>query len=163
MEFPTLWIITKVPIGKFVGICFVLWGADVALMAAAHNFAGLAAIRFFLGIFEAAMLPCMLIINSMWYRKEEQPLRTALWYNTFAGIFGGILSYAIGHIKSSLPTWKVSNSIHSHLTTGALIIPEISLLLYPADPRTLRSVLDHLRHLWLCYCHRRVPSAIRST
>lgn len=107
MEFPTLWLVTKVPIGKFVGVCFMLWGMDVALSAATHNFAGIATIRFFLGIFEAAMLPCMLVINSMWYRREEQPLRTAFWYNTFAGVFGGILSYAISHIHGPLPVWKV--------------------------------------------------------
>ena len=54
------------------------------------------------------MLPCMLVINAMWYRREEQPLRTAFWYNTFAGVFGGILSYAIGNIQGSLSAWKVS-------------------------------------------------------
>jgi MFS family permease len=67
----------------------------------------LATVRFFLGIFEAAVLPCMMLLNPMWYRKEEQPLRTAFWYNTFAGVFGGILSYAIGGIDGSLATWKV--------------------------------------------------------
>lgn len=102
-----MWLITKLPIGKYIGVCLWLWGAAVCLMAACHNFAGLATIRFFLGIFEAALLPCMMVINSMWYRREEQPLRTALWYNTFAGIFGGILSYGIGNIHGSLATWKV--------------------------------------------------------
>lgn len=76
-------------------------------MAVCDSFASLAVVRFLLGVFEAAMLPCMMIINSMWYRREEQPLRTAFWYNTFAGVFGGILSYAIGQIDSELSTWKV--------------------------------------------------------
>jgi len=50
----------------------------------------------------------MLILNSKWYRREEQLLRTAFWYNTFAGVFGGVLSYAIGKINGPLATWKVS-------------------------------------------------------
>jgi MFS family permease len=104
---PSVWLMTKVPVGKYIGVCLVLWGITLCLMSVCHNFAGLATVRFFLGIFEAAVLPCMMLLNPMWYRKEEQPLRTAFWYNTFAGVFGGILSYAIGGIDGSLATWKV--------------------------------------------------------
>ncbi|KAJ0342841.1 hypothetical protein COL922a_000665 [Colletotrichum nupharicola] len=123
MELPSLWLITKVPIGKYISACLILWGAAICLMAACHNFAGLATIRVLLGIFEAALLPCMLVLNSTWYRREEQPLRTALWHNTFAGVFGGILSYAIGNIKGSLSTWKYIFIIYGSVTifTGFII------------------------------------------
>ncbi|KAF3810204.1 putative transporter [Colletotrichum gloeosporioides] len=123
MELPSLWLITKVPIGKYISACLILWGAAICLMAACHNFAGLATIRVLLGIFEAALLPCMLVLNSTWYRREEQPLRTALWHNTFAGVFGGILSYAIGNIKGSLSTWKYIFIIYGAVTifTGFII------------------------------------------
>ncbi|KAL9948390.1 hypothetical protein ACHAQF_006757 [Verticillium nonalfalfae] len=119
MELPNLWLMTKLPIGKYVGVCLVLWGASLCFMALCHNFAGLATIRFLLGVFEAALLPCMMIVNSMWYRKEEQPLRTAFWYNTFAGVFGGILSYAIGQIDGSLATWKYIFIIYGAVTVLA--------------------------------------------
>lgn len=88
------------------------WGVSVGLLAVCHNFAGLAVIRFLLGAFEACMLPCLILVNSTWYRREEQPLRTAFWANTFAGVFGGILSYAIGRIDGNLPTWKVKTSFY---------------------------------------------------
>lgn len=107
MEFPTLWLITRFPVGRYVGICLTLWGVCLCLLAICHNFAGLAAIRFILGVLEAATLPSMMLINAMWYLSDEQPLRTALWHNTFAGVFGGILSYGIGKIEGSLSTWKV--------------------------------------------------------
>lgn len=110
MEFPNIWLIKKLPIGKFMGACLVAWGTCLCLLAACHNFAGLATIRFLLGIFEASLLPCLLLVNTYWYRREEQPLRTAFWYNTFAGVFGGILSYAIGHINGALATWKVRST-----------------------------------------------------
>ncbi|KAL0941808.1 major facilitator superfamily transporter [Colletotrichum truncatum] len=124
MELPSLWLITRVPIGKYIGACLVLWGAAICLMAACHNFAGLATIRVLLGVFEAALLPCMLVLNSTWYRREEQPLRTALWHNTFAGVFGGILSYAIGNIKGSLATWKYIFLIYGAVTilTGFVVL-----------------------------------------
>ncbi|KAM0704485.1 hypothetical protein Q7P35_008719 [Cladosporium inversicolor] len=106
MEIPSVWLMAKVSVGKYIGVCLVLWEITLCLMSVCHNFAGLATVRFFLGVFEAAVLPCMMLLNPMWYRKEEQPLRTAFWYNTFAGVFGGILSYAIGGIDGSLATWK---------------------------------------------------------
>ncbi|KAM0427806.1 hypothetical protein ACHAPT_007263 [Fusarium lateritium] len=119
MEFPNLWLMTKIPIGKYVGACLTLWGGCLCFMALCHNFAGLATIRFLLGVFEAAVLPCMMIINSMWYLRHEQPLRTAFWYNTFAGVFGGILSYAIGQINGSLSTWKYIFLIYGATTVLA--------------------------------------------
>lgn len=108
MEIPNMWLISRFPLGRYMGACLFAWGACLACLAACHNFAGLATIRFLLGAFEASTLPCLLLINSRWYRREEQPLRTAFWANTFAGVFGGILSYAIGKIDGDLSTWRVS-------------------------------------------------------
>ena len=130
MEIPSVWLITKVPVGKYIGVCLVLWGITLCLMSVCHNFAGLATVRFFLGVFEAAVLPCMMLLNPMWYRKEEQPLRTAFWYNTFAGVFGGILSYAIGGIDGSLATWKVRSchiprGTYGHSDNDAVYLPDL--------------------------------------
>lgn len=43
----------------------------------------------------------------MWYRGEEQPLRLVTYYcmNGVAGIFGGLLGYAVGNITTGLPQW----------------------------------------------------------
>lgn len=72
------------------------------------NAGGLLAVRFILGICEAPVAPGLTIIISMWYKRSEQPLRHAAWFlgNTFAGIVGGLLAYAIGHIET-IPSWKV--------------------------------------------------------
>ncbi|KAL3469400.1 major facilitator superfamily domain-containing protein [Aspergillus californicus] len=133
MEFPNLWIITKVPIGKYMGGCLIAWGVCLCLMAACSNFAGVATIRFLLGVFEAGMLPCLLLVNTRWYTREEQPLRTAFWYNTFAGVFGGILSYGIGHINGSLPTWNYIFIIYGSVTIVAGILFTIAM---PDNPAT---------------------------
>ncbi|VUC32033.1 unnamed protein product [Clonostachys rosea] len=116
MEFPNLWIIYKFPAGKYMGSCLAAWGLCLGLLAACHNFTGLAIIRFLLGAFEASILPCLLLVNATWYRREEQPLRTAFWANTFAGVFGGILSYAIGRIDGNLSTWKYIFIIYGVIT-----------------------------------------------
>ncbi|EKG12354.1 Major facilitator superfamily [Macrophomina phaseolina MS6] len=126
-EFPTLWLLPKIAIGKYIGFCLFCWGLCLCCMAACHNFDGLATVRFLLGVFEAGILPALMMMNSMWWRREEQPLRTALWYNTFAGIFGGILSYAIGKINGSLPTWKYIFLIYGAVTMGYGILVFIAL------------------------------------
>jgi MFS family permease len=43
-----------------------------------------------------------------WYTRKEQPLRIGLWYTANgAGIaLGGLLGYAIGHIRGALPSWR---------------------------------------------------------
>jgi MFS family permease len=161
MEIPSVWLMTKVPIGKYIGVCLVLWGITLCLMSVCHNFAGLATVRFFLGVFEAAVLPCMMLLNPMWYRKEEQPLRTAFWYNTFAGVFGGILSYAIGGIDGSLATWKVRSTGNPYFVSRTSDI----LIVYLSDLWCNDRVMRRGGLLWLArLAHKSmVPLSRRET
>lgn len=77
------------------------------LTATAFNAGSLLANRFFLGVTEASIAPGLTIVVSMWYKRSEQPLRHAAWFlgNTFAGIFGGLVAYGIGHVETMAP-WK---------------------------------------------------------
>ncbi|RTE69741.1 hypothetical protein BHE90_015878 [Fusarium euwallaceae] len=142
MEFPNLWIIYKFPAGKYMGACLMAWGISLGLMSVCHNFAGLAVIRFLLGVFEASILPCLILVNSTWYRREEQPLRTAFWANTFAGVFGGILSYAIGRINGSLSTWKYIFIIYGSFT---LVVGIAVFFLLPSSPAQAWFLNDELK------------------
>lgn len=74
---------------------------------ACSSFAGLATVRFFLGLFEAVVNPGFILVTAMWYRQQEQPLRLEIYYctNGVAGMVGGLLGYAIGHISTGLPQW----------------------------------------------------------
>jgi MFS family permease len=67
------------------------------------------AVRLLLGAAEAAVAPGFALIVSMFYRRDEQPLRQGIWFagNCIANIIGGLISYGIGHIGSSLATWRV--------------------------------------------------------
>ncbi|KAK8090609.1 hypothetical protein PG994_000114 [Apiospora phragmitis] len=80
-----------------------VWGVLLITTPACTNFAGIAANRLLLGIFEAVVNPGFVLVMSMWYRGTEQPLRLVTYYsmNGVAGIFGGLLGYAIGHIHTS--------------------------------------------------------------
>lgn len=79
VEYPTNWIIQRVPIAKYLGANIVLWGAVLALHSACHNFAGLVTVRILLGIFEAVCQPSFVLLSSMWYKRDEQAATVTYW------------------------------------------------------------------------------------
>jgi MFS family permease len=75
-------------------------------MPACHNWAGLMAVRFFMGMFEAIIVPGISLLIAGWYKKEEQPPRNALVFAAASSVFNGFLSWLIGHIPDSAPLAK---------------------------------------------------------
>lgn len=65
-EYPWMWLVQKTAMGKIVGCCVLVWGSVLMATAACSNFAGLAACRFFLGMFEAPITTCFMMIVAMW-------------------------------------------------------------------------------------------------
>lgn len=54
-EWPAMFLLSRLPIVLYVGVTIVIWGGVNMCMAAVHNFAGLAAARFFLGFSEGRL------------------------------------------------------------------------------------------------------------
>ena len=122
-EYPSNYLMQKFPIGKYLTINFILWGKSqgihhyimytdlfvgivLACSSAATNFAGLAACRFFLGVFEAPLNPGLIVITSSWWKNEEQARRVGLWYSSagFVNVIVVLIFYGIAHIHvSDLP------------------------------------------------------------
>lgn len=103
-------LIVKVPHRILMPALCLGWGIAQTCMAACHNFGGLMAARFFLGLFEAGCLPLFSIITTHWFRRAEQPIRVAAWYSTngLATIAASALSYGLGHIPSKvLESWQI--------------------------------------------------------
>lgn len=65
---------------------------------AAQNFAGEAAARTFLGVFEASVNPGTMLLFSMYYECDEQPLRMGIWIGAggLGYVVAGIASFGIG-------------------------------------------------------------------
>ncbi|WOO79258.1 putative transporter [Vanrija pseudolonga] len=104
------YIIVRVPARTLMTVLCFGWGTAQACMAASHNFGGLMATRFLLGLFEAGCLPLFSVLTAQWYRRSEQPLRVAAWYSTngLATIFAALLSWALGHVKSDkIHEWQL--------------------------------------------------------
>ena len=80
---------------KLVFVSLVLWGACAALTGVVTNIPSLMAIRFVLGVVEAAVMPAMLIYISNWFTKSERSRAntflilgnpvTVLWMSVVSG------------------------------------------------------------------------------
>lgn len=66
VEYPTNWLIQRVPIAKYLGLSICAWGTVLCLHAVCTNFVGLVTVRTFLGIFEAVCQPAFVFLSSMW-------------------------------------------------------------------------------------------------
>ncbi|KAI9751504.1 MAG: hypothetical protein M4579_006040 [Chaenotheca gracillima] len=127
-EYPTNLLLQRLPLAKYSATNIVLWGLVLCCMAATDNYGGALAVRFFLGVFEAAVTPGFALFTSQWYTKKEQGTRTGIWFsfNGFAQIFGGVIAYAIAiGVKksgSSLAPWKIIFLVFGLLTAGIGVI-----------------------------------------
>ena len=103
------YIISRVPVGKYLGFSITAWGVVLACHAACRNFAGLLVVRTLLGLFESACQPAFVVLSAMWYRREEQNSRVTYWYmiNGAQQIVGGLLAYCFSLITSGpLYSWQ---------------------------------------------------------
>ncbi|KAK2762293.1 hypothetical protein FQN54_001303 [Arachnomyces sp. PD_36] len=102
VEYPTNWIIQRVPIAKYLSINIMLWGMILALHSVAKNFTGIIILRTLLGIFEACCQPSFVILSALWYKREEQTAAVTYWYMMNGGqqIVGGLLAYCFTLINS---------------------------------------------------------------
>ncbi|KAH7367781.1 major facilitator superfamily domain-containing protein [Plectosphaerella cucumerina] len=116
-EYPWIFLAQKTRLGKVVSACVLSWGAVLMLTALCKDFPGLAACRFFLGIFEAPITTCFMMMVSMWYVRSEQPFRAGIFYccNGIGSMMGGLLSFAIGQINT-FPVWRAVFLICGGLT-----------------------------------------------
>ncbi|KAE9984708.1 hypothetical protein EG327_004919 [Venturia inaequalis] len=110
VEYPTNFLIQRLPVAKYLSINIMLWGSVLALHAACKNFASLVAVRTLLGIFEAVCQPAFLILSSMWYKRDEQAQIVTYWYMMNGGqqIVGGLLAYCFSLIPKGGPikSWQ---------------------------------------------------------
>lgn len=145
-EYPTSRLLQRLPLGKYctlvrigtqVLLCvltslaafnIIMWGIVLSCFAAVENYSGAIAIRFFLGVFEAAVTPGFALFTSQWYTKKEQGLRTSIWFsfNGFAQIFGGAVAYgiAVGSRKHGtlIEPWKLIFLVTGLLTTAVGVL-----------------------------------------
>jgi len=87
-------------------ICF---GSMTLLVAAAQNFSGIMALRWFLGMAEGGFFPLVIYYQTMFYRRGELARRLAIFYagSNIANAFSGLLAFGVFQIPNgTFHSWR---------------------------------------------------------
>ncbi|KAI4592461.1 hypothetical protein KJ359_011158 [Pestalotiopsis sp. 9143b] len=137
-EFPTGYLMQRLPTAKYLGANVILWGLMVALTAAAKNWAALVTLRVLLGCFESAVAPALILLTSMWYKRSEQPARVGFWYvGTGTGtIIGALTSFGFQHYESDrFTSWQIMFLVFGLIT---IIVGTLIMIFMPDSPMTAK-------------------------
>lgn len=127
-EYPTNRLLQRLPLAKWSSFNIIMWGLVLCCMAAVTNFAGAVAVRFLLGVFEAAVTPGFVLFTSQWYTKDEQASRTGFWFsfNGVAQIVGGLVAYGISigveRHGAAIAGWKIVFLVTGLVTAAVGVI-----------------------------------------
>ncbi|KAK3056983.1 hypothetical protein LTR09_002021 [Extremus antarcticus] len=115
------------PYGQISRLLRLCLGTVVACTAGCNSYGSLVATRFLLGMFESAISPSLILITSMWYKRDEQPKRVGLWYIGVgvASIIGALLSYGFQfYTGETFKSWQVLFLVVGLITvaTGGVVI-----------------------------------------
>ena len=128
-EVPSNYFLKKTSPSTWLAFLMFGFGALTMGIGGSRNFATIAALRFFLGAFEAGehhaasfaadhmlkypnqgVFPGLVYYVTFWYRRDERSVRVAIFFAsaTLAGAFGGALAYGIGQMNMTqgLEGWR---------------------------------------------------------
>ncbi|KAK2013504.1 MFS general substrate transporter [Colletotrichum eremochloae] len=144
-SYPSVLALQKFPIGKFISVMLVLWGAILIATVGARNWAGLMTLRFILGALEAGIGPAWMLITSMFWTREEQPLRMCIWLgsNGISQMLGSGISWGLGHTDNQhLAPWQLVFLVIGVITVFAGIV---AFIYFPSSPVACKLFNDEER------------------
>ncbi|KAF9227795.1 MFS general substrate transporter [Gyrodon lividus] len=133
-QYPQNLALQRFPVGKWMSINIFFWAVALCCHAACTSFGGLFAVRFLLGICEAAITPGFMIVTSMFYTHAEQTRRVGYWFlmNGFAVIILGFVSYGVLHTHTpNFMPWQWLMIITGTIT---LVTSILFWLFFPDSP-----------------------------
>ncbi|KIX02468.1 uncharacterized protein Z518_08409 [Rhinocladiella mackenziei CBS 650.93] len=104
---------------RYLAGAMVIWGIMATLQAVAGGAGGMYAIRFFLGVFEAAFISGAPYLTTVLYPHQEWGKRICVYLSAtpIAGAFGGWIAYGVAHIHSpSIENWQILFILEGLLT-----------------------------------------------
>lgn len=129
----------------------VLWGVCMLTMGFVHNWSGLMAARWWLGVTEAGLFPGVNYYLSCWYRRREFGVRAAIFFSAaaIAGSFGGLLAAAIQTMDGTagIAGWAWIFIIEGGITVLIGLASFIMVHDFPDEAKFL-SDKDRARVLW---------------
>jgi MFS family permease len=136
MQVPSNMVINKIPRPSlYIAVVMLIWGMISTLSGNVTNFAGMVAIRFFIGFVEAAFLPGALLILSKWYTRRELTLRNAILFcgnlisNAFSSLVGaavlGNMEGTMGHRAWRWLYWIEGAATMAIAISAIFILPDL--------------------------------------
>ncbi|KAL4880894.1 major facilitator superfamily domain-containing protein [Aspergillus karnatakaensis] len=117
------------------------WGIVATLLGVVHNYAGYLTSRTALGIAESGLFPGVVFYLSMWYKRNEQHYRVALFFSaaSLAGAFGGILAWGIAHMDGvgNYEGWRWIFILEGLLTVVVALLAYFWVYNYPSTAEFL--------------------------
>ncbi|KAJ8691717.1 hypothetical protein PTI98_011258 [Pleurotus ostreatus] len=108
-ELPSNLLLKIVGPNVLLSTLLVLWGVVTTLQGVVHNYAGLLACRFFLGLFEGGVLPGIVLYLSLFYPRAQLQKRLSVVFaaSSLAGAFSGLLAAGISEMSGigGRPGW----------------------------------------------------------
>ncbi|ORX62367.1 MFS general substrate transporter [Hesseltinella vesiculosa] len=119
-QIPNNFLIQWLPIGKYLGGVTIAWGVTFACTALCKDFTGLIITRLLLGMAESVTYPCIFILISTFYRRQEQVVCVAAMFlaNAVAIMVGGLIGFGIAHLQGlhGLSAWQYCYIIFGSIT-----------------------------------------------
>jgi MFS family permease len=148
-------IVLKIVGGRFyLPFLVVAFGMVSMCTAFIHNYHGLLACRFFLGLAEGGMMPGIAYYLSCFYRRNELLFRIGLFVSgsSLAGAFGGLLAAGLSQIErwgvDSCPihTWR---NIFFFEGLFTVLVSSIAMLILPSAPDRCKFLTPRDRYIAL--------------
>ncbi|KAK6072401.1 MFS transporter [Seiridium cupressi] len=77
-QYPCGWLVGRYPAQKVVAVATLLWGISVVVMTQCRGYSSAMAVRFIMGLFEAAVTPGLTLMTGFWWTKREITLRQCI-------------------------------------------------------------------------------------
>ena len=133
--------IRKLRPSYYLGGLMFCWGIINMCMGFVQSYEALVALRFLLGLFEAGVLPGMIYLTSMYYKRHEYQKRTSVLFcsTLIGGAFGGLLAYAIAGLggRNGFAAWRWIFIIEGAVTAVIAIIAAFLIVDWPEQCRYL--------------------------
>lgn len=146
--YPMMYLSQRYPSSRVISVAVFLWGAVVLSTAGCFSYTGIMLNRFFLGFLESTVAPAFTVLVTFWWTREEQALRTNLWYCCVgvATIISPLVNYGLGQIHGPLAPWKPMFLIIGAVTVCWSVVLFIAL---PDTPLTSRHLTEAERAIAL--------------
>lgn len=139
----------------------ICWGIVSTCCAGVVNWSGLMALRFFLGLFEAAFGPGVPYYLTFFYYRHEIAWRTGMFMVVapLASAFAGALAYGITKHEMAIDSWRVLFIVEGLPT---VVVGAIGYLCLPNDPKECYFLNEHEKRILVSRMAKQTGTTERS-